>query len=147
MQRSQQFVSASPIAHDSKVLKQFVSTVIVDSKNNTDADGTHRNSKIYKVPMPGKLCHAGSTREALELYFSGNTNELHETFDHIADSAVRTMTNETWKAAVQEADLFLLELYAPWCGHCKTLEPQYDAAAVSIREAGYDRTSKLHTAD
>jgi len=34
-------------------------------------------------------------------------------------------------------DVFM-EYYAPWCGHCKSLQPKYDELAKKIKQKGWD---------
>lgn len=49
-------------------------------------------------------------------------------------SDVHELKKDTFKAFVEEHDLVLAEFFAPWCGHCKALAPEYDDAAKILKE-------------
>ncbi|KAI8336286.1 thioredoxin-like protein [Chlamydoabsidia padenii] len=48
---------------------------------------------------------------------------------------VLTLTEETFDAALTTHPLLLVKFYTPWCGYCKALAPEYEAAAEQMAES------------
>ncbi|GAB4861443.1 Protein disulfide-isomerase 5-2 [Ancistrocladus abbreviatus] len=48
------------------------------------------------------------------------------------DGKVIELDDSNFDSAISSFDYVLVDFYAPWCGHCKRLSPELDAAASAL---------------
>ncbi|XP_034455005.1 protein disulfide-isomerase A2 [Hippoglossus hippoglossus] len=104
------------------------------------ADDAEENSDTPTgTPEERKEEAAGQTEEEEEEEKKDKTTEIEEEKD------VMVLHINNFDRALSENQFLLVEFYAPWCGHCKRLEPVYAEAAGKLK--GEEATMRLAKVD
>ena len=69
----------------------------------------------------------------IALFLCGASRSLYT-----KDDDVVILTEGNFEEEVLNCDaLWIVEFYAPWCGHCKNLEPEFIGAAKALKGVAY----------
>ena len=63
----------------------------------------------------------------------GHSHGGHDDHHDHGTAAVSPLTSQSFASSIQESPVTLVEFFAPWCGHCKALAPNYEAAAKRLK--------------
>ncbi|CAN0571430.1 unnamed protein product, partial [Ectocarpus sp. 12 AP-2014] len=108
-----------------------------DKRNPTDYNGERTTTAIVTGGM-------AAARDLVKSRQGGGAKKKPSaTKDRKADSggskgssggcAVVDLTENNFKEMVLDSDeMWLVEFFAPWCGHCKKLEPEWESAAGQL---------------
>lgn len=81
----------------------------------------------------GLLLLAAPVARASEEEYDDDDEEAGAAAGNDDEKDVVILTTKNWDDIVKTSKFALVEFYAPWCGHCKTLKPHYAAAATTIK--------------
>lgn len=81
--------------------------------------------KAVKGRQGGKSDSSSGSKKAKE----GKGSSKAET-----DGDVIVLTDSNFNDEVYKSkDVWMIEFYAPWCGHCKKLQPEWEEAAIALK--------------
>ncbi|XP_068632672.1 protein disulfide-isomerase A5 [Battus philenor] len=89
---------------------------------------------VYQFAYNGE-----NKRQAIVDFMKDPSAHLHQKKKEVADeswsqdSDVEHLTADTFDSVLAKAEHALVVFYAPWCGHCKRIKPEFEKAATRIK--------------
>lgn len=87
-----------------------------------------------------KFTYEGENKRTAIVTFMRNPSappiKIKETEWSDVDSEVVHLSSTSFDPVIKEEASVLVMFYAPWCGHCKKMKPEYEAAAAQMKIEG-----------
>jgi len=90
--------------------------------------------KLWLAMLLGALLVTASFVKADEEDYDDDSDDADEKKESDDEPHVKVLTTKNWDETVGKAKYALVEFYAPWCGHCQKLKPEYSKAATTLNE-------------
>jgi len=108
-----------------------------------------------KYPMAAKLqglaveAQASAIAAHVDSFLAGSLAPYYKSADVPAsnDEPVKVVVGKTFNSLVMDDTVVFLEVYAPWCGHCKKLAPIWDQLAKHYADNKDVRIAKMDGTD
>jgi len=103
----------------------------MDYSGARDADGIRKFALDETVKQVNKRTKKGKDKSSDK---SGSSGSGSGSASGGSDKDVVVLTDATFDSVVLGSkDIWMVEFYAPWCGHCKALEPEWNEAASKLK--------------
>ena len=100
----------------------------IDYNSGRDADSIRKFALDKVVSEVNGRTKSGKKKD------SGSSSSGSGSSSGGSDKDVVVLTDSTFDGAVYGSkDIWMVEFYAPWCGHCKALEPEWNEAAAKMK--------------
>jgi len=85
----------------------------------------------YEVNNRKKSSSSGSSSDSGSSSQKKSSSSSNNSYSAQSDKDVVVLTDDNFDSTIFGSnDIWMVEFYAPWCGHCKALEPEWNTAAT-----------------
>ncbi|ETO14971.1 hypothetical protein RFI_22397 [Reticulomyxa filosa] len=98
-----------------------------------------------KYLFEGDLTNKNELQEWIAKYMNGHVERFFKSQDppEINDDTVLVLVGKTFENVVGKDKHVFVNFYAPWCGHSKKLEPEYDKVGMAFSNSQHIIIAKM----